>query len=53
MKEQKAYSPATQDITINWRKKHNYVPASEQPDIAAKQKYYRERQWLNESTEPQ
>lgn len=49
--KQKAYSPSTQDVTINWKKNHAYVPATEQPEIAAKQKYYRERQWQNEATE--
>lgn len=51
MKEQIAYAPATQCVTVNWRKKYNYVPASEVPEIAAKQKYFRERQWLLEPTE--
>ena len=46
--DEKIYTPATQCITINWRKKYNYVPASEQPEIAAKQAYYRNREWQQE-----
>lgn len=48
MSDQRAYSPATADITINWRKKYGWVPASELPEIAAKHRYFRERQWLIE-----
>ena len=45
MKEQKTYTPAGQDITINWRAKYNYVPASELPEIKAKHDYYLNRRW--------
>ena len=48
MTDQKPYNPATQDIQINWRKKYGYVPASQQPEIAAKQAYFRNREWQNE-----
>ena len=51
MTEQKPYTPAGTDITLRWKKKYKYVPASEQPEIAAKHKYYRELKWQNELTE--
>jgi hypothetical protein len=51
MNEQTIWTPAGQDITINWRLKYNYVPASEQPDIKAKHEYYRERKWATQETE--
>jgi hypothetical protein len=37
----KTWSPVGQCITVNWYAKHKYVPASQQPDIAAKQEYFR------------
>ena len=52
MKEQKPYTPAGQDITINWKAKYNYVPASELPEIKAKHDYYINRRWNDKPTEP-
>lgn len=51
MNKQTIWTPTGQDITINWRLKYGYVPASEQPDIKAKHEYYRERRWLNSTTQ--
>jgi hypothetical protein len=49
MRDQSEYTMASTDITILWRKLFGYVPASEQPEIAAKQAYYRNREWMKEN----
>jgi hypothetical protein len=51
MNEQTIWVPVGQDITINWRLKYGYIPASEQPDIKAKQEYYRERKWATQESQ--
>ncbi len=38
---QKPWSPAGQCVTVNWRLKHGYIPASEQPDVKAKHDYFK------------
>ncbi len=50
--DQRAYSPAGQDITILWKAKYGYVPASELPEIKAKHDYFLNRRWNDKPTEP-
>ncbi len=51
MSEQFVWTPVGQDITIKWREKYGYIPASELPDIAEKHRYFRERQWNDKPQE--
>ncbi len=37
----KTWSPVGQCITVNWFANHKYVPASQQPHIAAKHEYFK------------
>jgi hypothetical protein len=46
MKDQPVWTPAGADITIRWREKYGYVPASELPEIKAKHEYFKERKWM-------
>jgi hypothetical protein len=42
---QPVWTPAGVDITIRWRETYGWVPASETPEVKAKQDFFRLRQY--------